>query len=154
MKNILLTIDFDVNTNLLVNKACNLGQKFKAKIWLLHVAAPEPDFIGYKIGPQYIRDSRASELRNEHKALQELADQLKAKGVEAEGLLIYGATIDMIIEESVKLKSDLIIVGYHEHGLLYRAFNASKSFEIIKKSKVPVMIIPLDKGNEQQHRAK
>ena len=143
MKNILLSIDFDVNTDLLINKAFELGQKFEAKIWLLHIAAPEPDFIGYKIGPQYIRDSRASELRKEHKALQGLADQIEEKGVSAEGLLIYGATIDMIIRESEKLQSDLIIVGYHEHGLLYRAFNASKSFEIIKKSKVPVMIIPL-----------
>ena len=145
MKNILLTIDFDKNTNLLVNKAFELGQKFEAKIWLLHVAAPEPDFVGYKTGPQYIRDFRAAELRNEHKALQKLADELEAKGVQADGLLIYGATIDMIIEESVKLNCDLIIVGFHEHGLLYRAFNANKSFEIIKKSKVPVMIIPLDK---------
>ena len=143
MDNILVTVDFDENTNLLVNKAFELGQKFGAKVWLLHIAAPEPDFIGYKIGPQYIRDSRAGELRMEHKTLQELANQLQIKGVSAEGLLIYGATIDMILEESQKLKSDLIIVGYHEHGLLYRAFNANKSFEIIKKSKVPVMIIPL-----------
>ena len=144
MKNILLTIDFDGNTDLLVNEAYELAEKFESKIWLVHIAAPEPDFIGYKIGPQYIRDSRAGELRKEHKALQQLADQLKAKGVEAEGLLIYGATIDMIIKESIKLNSDLIMVGYHEHGMLYRVFNASKSFEIIKKSTVPVMIVPID----------
>lgn len=146
MNNILVTIDFDENTGLLVNQGFEMGQKFEAKVWLLHIAAPEPDFIGYKIGPQYIRDSRAGELRKEHKALQELADQLKAKGVDAEGLLIYGTTIDMIVEESGKLKCDLVIVGYHEHGLLYKAFNANKTFEIIKKSKVPVMIIPLDRG--------
>ena len=50
MDNILVTVDFDENTNLLVNKAFELGQKFGAKVWLLHIAAPEPDFIGYKIG--------------------------------------------------------------------------------------------------------
>ncbi len=143
MKNILLTVDFEENTDFLINKAHELAEKFEAKVWLLHVAAPDPDFVGYEIGPQYIRDFRADELRNEHKTLQQLADQLKAKGIEAEGLLIYGATIDMIIEESVKLKCDLLMVGYREHGLLYRVLNPTTSFEIIKKSRIPVMIVPL-----------
>ena len=56
MKNILVTVDFDKHVELLLDKAFELAQCFKAKVWLMHIAAPEPDFIGFGPGPQYIRD--------------------------------------------------------------------------------------------------
>ncbi len=144
MKNILVTIDFNKNEQSLVDKAFQLAEQFDSKIWLIHIAAPDPDFIGYDVGPQYIRDSRASELRKEHKLLEKHANDLKKKGVQAEGLLIQGATIEMIMAESKKLNIDLIIAGHHEHNFLYKAFVGSVSGKIIKKSKIPVLIIPLE----------
>jgi nucleotide-binding universal stress UspA family protein len=144
MKNILVTIDFDENEKVLLEKAIQLGTAFQSKVWLLHIAAPDPDFVGYDVGPQYIRDSRATELRSEHKLLQKYAADLKAMGIDAEGLLIQGATIEILIEESKKLNVDLIIAGHHQHGFLYNAFTESVSSNIIKKSKIPVLIVPLD----------
>ena len=143
MKNILATIDFNKNEKLLIDKAFQLAESFDSKLWLMHIAAPDPDFVGYEVGPQSIRDSRATELRKEHKLLQEYSNGLKAKGVDSEGLLIQGATIEMIIEESKKLNVDLIIAGHHEHGFFYNAFVGSVSTKIIKKSKKPVLIVPL-----------
>lgn len=144
MKNILVTIDFNKNEALLIDKAFELAKSFNSKLWLMHIAAPDPDFVGYDVGPQYIRDSRAAELRKEHQMLQEYTKNLKKKGVDSEGLLIQGATIEMILEESKKLNIDLIIAGHHEHGFFYNAFIGSVSAEIIKKSKTPVLIVPLD----------
>jgi len=144
MKNILVTIDFNKNEKLLIDKAFQLAESFDSKLWLMHIAAPNPDFVGYEAGPQYIRDNRGTELRKEHKLLQKYATTLKKKGVDSEGLLIQGATIEMIIEESKKLNVDLIIAGHHEHGFFYNAFVGSVSAKIIKKSKIPVLIVPLE----------
>ena len=144
MKNILVTIDFSENEHLLIDQAFQLAEQFDSKIWLIHIAAPDPFFVGYEVGPQYIRDFRASELRKEHKLLQEHTDALKKKGVDAEGLLIQGATVEMIMEEAEKLNVDLITVGHHEHSFLYQAFVGSVSGKIIKKSKIPVLIVPFD----------
>jgi nucleotide-binding universal stress UspA family protein len=144
MKNILITIDFNKNEKLLIDKAFQLAESFDSKLWLMHIAAPDPDFVGYEVGPQYIRDCRATALRKEHKLLQEYATTLKKKGVDSEGLLVQGATIEMIIEESKKLNVDLIIAGHHEHGFFYNAFVGSVSAKIIKKSKIPVLIVPLE----------
>lgn len=143
MKNILVTIDFDTKEQLIIDKAYQLAKQFKSKLWLIHIAAPDPDFVGYDVGPQYIRDSRASELRNEHRLLQEYANSLEEKGVEAEGLLVQGATIEMIMEEAEKLHVDLIVTGHHERSFLYKAFVGSVSRQIIEKSKIPVLIVPL-----------
>lgn len=144
MKNILVTIDFNTMEQLLVDKAFQLAEKFDSKIWLLHIAAPDPDFVGYEVGPQYIRDFRASELRKEHKLLQGFTDALKKKGVKAEGLLVQGATIEMIMKEAKKLNADLIITGHQEHNFLYQAFVGSVSRDIMKKSKIPVLIVPFE----------
>ena len=144
MKNILVSFDFDGNEQLLFDKAFQLAEKFDSKIWLIHIAAPNPDFVGYDAGPQSTRDSRASELRKEHKLLQEYTNTLKKKGVNAEGLLVQGATIEMIMEESKKLNIDLIIAGHHEHNFLYKAFVGSVSGKIVKKSKIPVLIVPIE----------
>lgn len=142
MKNILVGIDFDENTELLIDKAVEIAKQFESKIWLLHVATPSPDFVGYEVGPQYIRDSRAEELMNEHKDLAVLTDTLKEKGLDVDGLLIQGATIDIILEESSKLNIDLIVAGYHEHNFLYKTFFGSTSSEIISKSHIPVLVVP------------
>lgn len=74
MKNILVTIDFDVKTTLLIDNAYKLANAFGSKVWLVHIAAPDPDFVGYEIGPQYIRDNRAYELREEHRQLQNFSN--------------------------------------------------------------------------------
>jgi nucleotide-binding universal stress UspA family protein len=143
MKNILVTIDFNKGDQKLIDKAIQLAKTSNSKVWLIHIAAPDPDFVGYSVGPQYIRDDRASDLRKEHKVLQEHAKVLKDKGIESEGLLVQGATIEMILEESKKLDVDLIIAGHHDHNFIYKAFVGSVSGSLIKKSKIPVLLVPL-----------
>jgi nucleotide-binding universal stress UspA family protein len=143
MKNILVTIDFTESEALLIDKAFEFAKSFDSKLWLMHVAAPDPDFVGYDVGPQYIRDIRAKKLRKEHKLIQEYANTLKGKGVDSDGLLIEGATVEMIIKESEKLNVELIIVGHHEHGFFHNLFEGSSSSKIIKRSKIPILIVPL-----------
>ncbi len=144
MKNFLVAIDFDEGFDYLIDKAFDFAKAFDAKLWLMHIAAPDPDFVGYEPGPQYIRDSRAEELREEHKKLQDYSDKLRAKGVDSEGLLVQGATLEMIMAESKKLKTDLIICGNHDRGFFYKAFAEDVTSKIIKKSEIPVLVVPLD----------
>ena len=144
MKNILVAIEFDQNDELLIDKSFQLAKSFASKLWLIHIAAPEPDFVGYEVGPQYIRDSRADELKAEHKLLHKYTTDLKNKGVDAAGLLVQGATIEMIIEESRKLQVDLIVAGHHDHSFVFKELIGSVSTKIIKESKIPVLIIPFE----------
>jgi nucleotide-binding universal stress UspA family protein len=144
MKNILLAIDFSNGENMLMEKALEWAKAFGAKIWMLHVAAPEPEFVGFGVGPQYIRDSMAEELKKEHRVLREYANQFRSEGIEADGLLIKGATTEMIMEEAKKLDIDLIITGHHDHSLIYKLFFGSVASAVVRKSKVPVLLIPMD----------
>jgi nucleotide-binding universal stress UspA family protein len=142
MKNILVSIDFDNLTGPLIEHALDLADKKTSRIWLLHVAAPDPDFVGYEVGPQYVRDNRAEVLKEEMAQLTEQADRIEKMGYQADGILIQGATAKTIIKESEKLNIDLIIVGRQQHNFLYNALFGSTPDELIKRSKIPVMVIP------------
>lgn len=144
MKNILVAIDFKGNEQQLIDQAAKLAEKFEAKVWLIHIAAPDPDFVGYSVGPQYIRDHRATKLREEHRMLQDYSDELKTKGIDSDGLMVQGATIEMILKEAKNLKIDLIISGYADHGFFYKALYGSVSNSLIKASNIPVLIVPVD----------
>ena len=144
MKNILTTIDFSYNEKLVMDMAVNMAKAFGGKIWLLHVVPPEPEFIGFGVGPQYVRDSRAAELRKERRLMNEYAEQMQEKGVDAQGLVIEGATVDMILDKAEKLDIDLIITGHHEHNFVYKAFFGSVAKGVVKKTKIPVLLVPLE----------
>lgn len=143
MKNILVPIDFTDNTKLLINKAVEIAEKFDSKIWIIHIAAPEPDFVGYGVGPQYIRHNRAEELKEEHVMVQKIADELKTKGLNAEALLIQGPTVDSILEEAKQLNIDLIVMGANEHGFLHQLWFGDTTADVFKNTKVPLLVVPL-----------
>lgn len=142
MKNILVTVDFEESNHLVVEKAAEIAGKFDAKLWLIHIAAPDPDFVGFEVGPQYIRDSFADDLRKEHQLIQSYSQSLKNRGIRAEGLLIQGPTVEMILLEAEKLQIDLVVLGHHRHGMLYQIFVGPVDTAVISRSKVPVMVVP------------
>lgn len=142
VKNILAAIDFSDVTATVIDKAAEIAKAFNSKLWLIHIAAPAPDFVGYGTGPQCERDWRAKTLRKEHRYLQDKALELDKSGINVTPLLIQGATIKMILQEASKLKADMIIIGSHGHGSLYKTLVGSVSEGIIRKAFCPVLVIP------------
>ncbi|MBZ9728315.1 universal stress protein [Salegentibacter sp. JZCK2] len=145
-KNILVAVDFNDAVGELMSYAESIAEKFGAKIWVVHVAAPDPDFVGYDAGPQYIRDMRADELKDEHKELQQIRDMFIDKNIESDALLIQGSTVETVLEEAKKLKADILIVGTHKHSFFYNLFAESVSVELFKNAEIPVLSIPFEEG--------
>ncbi len=142
MRNFLVAIDFSPVTQSVLELAGKLAGPVGAKLWLLHVAAPDPDFVGFKVGPSYIRDHQADILRQEHKDLQAMAVELEQQGQDVEALMVQGPTTDTITEMTGKLEADLIIMGSHGKGALFRAMVGSVSEQVLRESTVPVLIVP------------
>jgi nucleotide-binding universal stress UspA family protein len=143
MKNILVTVEFEAQLEKLISKAKEFAMDYDAKLWLLHVAAQDPDFVGYEVGPTYIRQSRAQELRQEHRMLDDYVKRLESEGVDADGLLIQGATAQTILEEAEKLNCEMIIIGHHQHSWFYNMFGQPTDLAVIEKANIPVLIVPI-----------
>lgn len=144
IKNILVAVDFNDSVGEVMNYAESIALKFEAKVWVVYVAAPDPDFVGYEPGPQYIRDFRADELREEHRRLQNIRESFLAPEIESEALLIQGSTVEAVIEEAEKLGADLLIVGTHKHSFLHNLLKESVSLKLLKKGNIPLLAIPID----------
>lgn len=142
MQNILIAIDFSEITPVLITQAATLAKALNGKLWLLHVADPDPDFVGYDPGPQTVRDRVAQEFREEHRHLQTIAEHLRQRGIETVALLVQGAIVETILHEANKLKADLIIIGSHGRTGLSKAFLGSVSEGVLHQSHCPVLVIP------------
>lgn len=147
MKNILVPIDLSNATHQVLAVAVTLAGPLGSKLWLVHVAAPDPDFVGFKTGPQYVREHRAEILRKEHVDLQDMAASLEKQGLQAEALLVQGPTAETLLDEVERLKADLIIMGSHGRSGLFKAFLGSVSEQVLRDSKVPVLIVPSTERN-------
>lgn len=144
MKNILLALDLKASDDALIRHASSYAKKFEAKVWILHIADPEPDFVGYEVGPQYIRETRAEELKSQHKALHHIVEELSKDGIQCDALLVAGPTAETIQQEVKKLSIDLLMMGSHKHGFLYKAFVGHSSVKVLKGLSIPLLIVPLD----------
>lgn len=142
MKNIVIAIDLTILTEEIIKRATEIARPFNAKLWLLHIAAPDPDFVGYEAGPQHVRDERAVELREEHRTLQSYARRIREQGLEAESLLIGGPVVKSLLEEARDLKADLVVVGAHSHSPLFDKLFGSTDQDLIRQSTIPLLIVP------------
>lgn len=145
MKNFLIALDLQdkKQTDAIVKHTKELAKAFGAKCWLIHIAQPDPEFVGYEVGPQYIRDEIAEELRGEHRQIQRVAEEIKSDAIECDGLLVQGPTEEMILEEIKKLKIDLLIIGNKKRGFLQELFVGSITNELIRDVQIPTFLVPL-----------
>jgi nucleotide-binding universal stress UspA family protein len=139
---ILVAIDLSESTDKIINKARELAMPHAAQVWLLHVAAPEPDFVGLSVGPQSERDALAEKFHREHSELQALADQLREQGLDTTALLVQGPTIETLLHEITTLSADLVVVGSHGKGAMHQLLVGSVSEGVLRKAGCPILVIP------------
>ncbi len=142
MKTILVAIDFSSVTEPMLDVAVRMARSFDARLCLVHVAPPDPTFVGYEAGPQTVRDAVAEEFREEHRKLHALQKRVEEQGVTATSQFIQGPTIEKILEEAKDLEADLIVMGSHGRGALYHLIVGSVSEGVLRKATCPVLVVP------------
>ena len=145
---LLAAVDFSDSTEKVIENARIISKSLHAKMWLIHVAQPDPDFVGYAAGPQSERHSVASRFQAEHKSLQQYAERLRAEGIDCVALLVQGATVETILHEAEKLSVGMIVVGSHGRGALMRVLVGSTSEGLLRRSSLPVLVVPTHKRTE------
>ena len=142
---LLVAVDLSESTQTIVEKVEEMNKEYPAKVWILHNAEPEPDFVEFKVDPLAARETLAKKFHNEHRQIQEIANRLRKAGLEATALLVHGATVETILKEASDLDVDMIVVGTHGRGAMYQLLVGSVSEGILHKSPYPVLVIPTHK---------
>ena len=139
---LLVGVDLSESTEKIVKKAEEIAKALSAKVWLLHIAEPDPDFVGYKVGPQSVRDSVSKQFHGEHRQIQEIADRMRKTGLNTTALLVQGATVETILKEASELDVDMIVLGSHGRGAIYKLLLGDVSEGVLHKSECPVLFVP------------
>ena len=142
---LLVAVDLSESTQTIVEKVEQFNNECPAKVWILHNAEPEPDFVEFKVDPLAAREILAKKFHNEHRQIQEIANRLRKAGLEVTALLVHGATVETILNEASDLDVDMIVVGTHGRGAMYQLLVGSVSEGILHKSPYPVLVIPTHK---------
>lgn len=142
MDRILACVDHSPVTLVVVEQAARLATMSKARLTILHVAPADPEWVGYDVGPQTVRDAVAHELRDEHRATQALAEALRTRSIDAQALTVQGPTVDRILEQAHALDVDVLVIGAHRHGPIRELFVGSIARQVIHRTVRPVLVVP------------
>jgi nucleotide-binding universal stress UspA family protein len=140
---LLVAIDFADATETLLKVAGNVAKTTGAAVYVMHVAEPDPSFVGYEAGPDVVRDQVAHEFREQHRALQAYADRMRSGGLEATALLVRGPTAKTLLDEADRLQIDLIVMGTHGRSAVMDILVGSVSHAVLRNTELPVLLVPV-----------
>ncbi|HID98643.1 MAG TPA: universal stress protein [Thermodesulfobacteriaceae bacterium] len=135
-------VDFSEISSDILRHAERLARSTSGELFLLHCTEPDPYFVGYGAGPDSVRHQVARKFREERRRLQAEADRIRRTGLKVTALVIQGTAVETILDEVERLHADMIIIGSHGHGAVYDILVGSVGEGILKKSPVPVLVVP------------
>ena len=139
---VLAALDLDRTTPDVLREARLWARRLSAELILIHVADPDPDFIGYGAGPESVRLAVAHKFTRAHQRLEALSVELRKEGLDATALLLQGATAETILREADRLSADVVLMGTRARGAVRELFVGSVSKEVLRRSTRPVLLIP------------
>jgi nucleotide-binding universal stress UspA family protein len=148
--NIVVAVDFSDVTPIVLDALPALlpdSSSAEHHVYLIHVAEPDPEFVGWEAGPDVVREQMAEEFAREHSQIAEIADGLQgALDMEVTPLLVQGPTAETICSQAESLDAAMIVVGSHGHGAAYDLVVGSISSAIIKQCRRAVLVVPANLG--------
>ena len=142
MTRILVPVDTSAVSAAIVESAAKIAAGLGGQITLLNVAPREPDFFGQQLVRKVIEEPVPDDLRDRFDALQRLGGRLQELGIPCDTLMVRGSPVKRILIEARRLDADLIVMGSHGRGALYRNLMGSVSEGILRAGPCPLLLIP------------
>ena len=139
---ILIAVDMSAASTRAVDVVQRLFGAPGLRVIVLHVAEPDPAFVGWDAGPEVVRDQVAQEIHRERHQVEAMAAALRDQGIDAIGRTLQGAIVETILSEAERAGADLVVAGSHGHGAAFDLAIGSISNALIRKSTRPVLVIP------------
>lgn len=159
IKKILYATDLSKNSTLAFRYAVKLAEALDAEVIILYVlptidSAMEVPIITQMGEDRYyqLREERSREVIENIEAKvndfsrKELSN-LKREGDVVSSILVHeGDAVDEILKTAEKQGSDIIVLGAHGKGILSHTFLGSVSEKVLRRSRRPVVVVPIPKG--------
>jgi nucleotide-binding universal stress UspA family protein len=154
IQNILYTTDLSPNSDYAYRYAINSAKQHDANIIILHVLETLSDSMLAMLSSDLVGAQRE---KISEEAVVQIQDRLKLfcekelkndpdclKRVTSVEVL-RGYPAEVILREVEKLNCDMIVMGSHGKGLISQTFLGSVTKRVLRRSRKPVLIVPLPK---------
>ncbi len=139
-KHILVPVDFLDTSTKALDYALELAEKVGAEVTALH--AYVIPVVGFPDGALIATAEMASRILDaSQKALQELIEPRKARGVKIHALLHQDEARTAVLKVCKEVGADLIVMGTHGRSGLPRALLGSVAEGVLRRADVPVLIL-------------
>ncbi len=138
----LVAIDLSEPTRKIVETLKTCTDPNRDEVWLLHVAQPEPEFVGFDVDTPQMREVLAKRFHTQMCALERFEEELVALGVRCTAQMLQGDIIETILHKAKQEQVDMIMIGSHGHRFLSRMLLGSVSEAVVRRSEIPVIIVP------------
>jgi nucleotide-binding universal stress UspA family protein len=143
---ILAAIDRSDYAERVLDLTCRLAKPGATQVLVMHAAPREPDVFGRQIVRKVFTDPVPEELADRKDMLDRAAARLEEAGIACETLLLRGKPATNILREAKSWGADMIVVGSHGRGMLYRQTLGSVSEEVVREGSLPVLVVPVQPG--------
>lgn len=141
MERLLVCVDHSPVSGLVLEQAQRLLEHGGSLV-VLHVLPADPEWVGYEVGPQTVRDDVAHDLREARARTQAVVEELRERGLDASVRTIRGSAVETILEESRAIDATMIVLGAHRGGRLHELIAGSVAAQVIRKADRPVLVVP------------
>ena len=140
---LLAAVDLSKASGYVIEAVHRVALATDAEVCVLHTIIPLPGIAGPEFNPVTEQQELSERYLDERDELNELVTQLVDADVNASALMAQGDPVKTILREAERLDAELIVVGSHGHGMMFDALVGSISAGILRKSTIPVLVVPV-----------
>jgi nucleotide-binding universal stress UspA family protein len=143
MMKLLAAVDLSKASGYVIEAVHRVALATDAEVYVLHTIIPLPGIAGPEFNPVTEQQELSERYLDERDELNELVTQLVDADVNASALMAQGDPVKTILRQAERLDAELIVVGSHGHGMMFDALMGSISAGILRKSTIPVLVVPI-----------
>jgi nucleotide-binding universal stress UspA family protein len=135
-RKIMVPVENSPYDDAIIDHVTELAKVCKASVLLIHVA---DGWAARNISQLKLRESE--EMKKDREYIEEVADALEAKGIDAEALLASGDPATEISAAAAREDCDLIAMSTHGHKFIGDMIHGSVSHDVRHRSHIPVLLV-------------
>lgn len=143
MNKALVTLDLKKDSTKLVQKAVNWAKAFGGEIVLLHVELMDLDNKSLNVGATSNPENELLKGKNLENLIAVEAE-FTSHGIPFKRIVRGGSPQDVILETAKSENADVILLGLNQHSAAYKFLIGSVADMVVKKTEIPVLLIPND----------
>lgn len=144
MKTLIAALDFSDASEPVLAKTKELAEALGAQVHLVHAIESLTNF--YDIYGYTVPDTSEFEEHARERAAVRLAEKARSLGLpdgRVVSKVLEGSAVDAILDYVDDQKDTILVMGTHGHGVISRVLVGSVAEKVLRRSHVPLLMIPV-----------